>query len=771
MFTLKPRRSTEQANADVVQTAAPVAAPEPLPARIEAPARTEQVVEPAQSEIFSSRDSINAQDEEGQQQAKVGSTSTPHASEVTARPKATTSKVPPQVSNFWEAVQGAGGTVDAGTGRRADVESETVHRPVVKSGNAIKYRFIGEILRDEGLVTDANIADALAEQSETYERIGEIFLRRGLVTDEQIKAAIEKQKPLRTLENILRMLGLKVNHIRSALMRVEGREEPIQQVMRDTGYLSEEEVAIALAALNGMQYYRQDRMDTAKFAAMISRGVAIEKYAGYAPVAILDDETLCVALEHVDFRNDAHNHFEQWANKIYLIASGNTLHKIFCNHFSKTEEILLNAIRSAETTIRKKQETNDQGFIRRLIGTILRHGCYSGASDIHMKESPYIATLSMRYDGVLKDVAVYDRELHQRITTQLRTDGVTSNVVGEGAIDAMREGTVNFENDKASYEMFRDIFDRYGFRLQLGITVGDRKTAVIRIIDSQGATADLDNLGFDPVTREIIDSCIHSSDGMILLVGPTGSGKTTTLYAAMEEIDPEEHSIQTIENPVEGPHGKWQQFQVSNRQNMSEGKEMAAIFKGQMRNDPDVILVGEIRDEDVADTAVQAAKTGHIVFSTLHVTRASAVLTRLLGLKVSRQDVADTLKLVIAQRLVRKLCSSCSIDDDRDSTKKRFERPLKEYLADVKPRFKMARDGGCKECRYTGYRGRAMVYEAIEVNGKLRKLIERGASTSEIEETAIRAGGSMFELGMRYVANGLTSIEELLRSVSDTTEG
>jgi type II secretory ATPase GspE/PulE/Tfp pilus assembly ATPase PilB-like protein len=234
----------------------------------------------------------------------------------------------------------------------------------------------------------------------------------------------------------------------------------------------------------------------------------------------------------------------------------------------------------------------------------------------------------------------------------------------------------------------------------------------------------------------------------------------------MGEIDPVENSIQTSEKPVEGVHGQWKQYSPPDRSGSDEGKEMGLILKGMLRNDPDVILVGEIRDEGVAKTAIQGAKTGHLVFTTLHVDHAAQTPSRLAGLGVDPQDIASTLKLVIAQRLVRKVCTSCAVPDTRESTMKNLKAALDTYLKSIgAPKILRARDGGCPSCRGTGYRGRTMAYELLRVNRKIRGMIEAGTTTMKLEEAAIGKGKSMWHVGLRYVATGVTSMDELLRSV------
>lgn len=678
------------------------------------------------------------------------------------------------LTGFWQAVSDAGGTIpEQASALRASDTAASDRRDA--GGLATDaYMLMGDYLVATGIITKMQLEEALEQQSHSFERIGEVLVRLKLVVPADVEAALVWQQGRRTLEQLMKMFHLKTNHIRSVLHRVEKRQEPMQQVMRDTRYLSEDKVALALASLsNRYQYFASSRVDQCRFADLIADGIALDKYDGFVPVAKLDDGTLAIALDDIDRRNDAHNHFGSFPKKMYLLASGHTLQKIYCTYFSRTEEQLLSEIEKAEALIAKRDEANEAGgYMRKLIGLILRHASYSGASDIHFECSRVIGTLLMRYDGVRRDIAYFTPELHTRLTTMLKMDGLRGSNEGEGAASVMREGKITFDKDAEMQREFRDIFERYGYRLEIGEASNEKTTAVIRVIDSQGATSDIDNLGLDEYTRGIFDEAISAPDGLILLVGPTGSGKTTTLYAGLGEIDSEEISIQTIENPVEGEHGKWKQYQPNDAAGTAEGAQMGGVFKGTMRNDPDVILVGEIRDGDVADTAIQASKTGHLVFSTLHVNRAAGTPGRLIGLGVERQDIADTLRLIMAQRLVRQLCSACAEVDDRPETHAVIDGAMKRFLdaEGCVPKTQRARDGGCEQCRHTGYRGRKMVYEAMKFTKKIRKMIEDGASTSAIESAAIPNGRSMWDYGLRMLASGRTSAEEIKRVIPDWSE-
>jgi hypothetical protein len=218
---------------------------------------------------------------------------------------------------------------------------------------------------------------------------------------------------------------------------------------------------------------------------------------------------------------------------------------------------MLNAIVRAETIVREELRATTpvedaggekQGYMRELIGLILRHATYSGASDLHFQCSSYCGKLAMRYDGVLRDVAFYDPDLHNRICTMLTTDGVLGTPDGDVANTVMREGKVSFGRDTDTARKFADIMDLFGYRLQVGAAANGTKTAVIRVVDSQGATADLDNLDFDPESRAIIDAAISAPDGLIILVGPTGAARQPRSTPAWAKLIPSKTQFKPAKN-------------------------------------------------------------------------------------------------------------------------------------------------------------------------------------------------------------------------------
>ncbi|TFB10077.1 type II/IV secretion system protein, partial [Candidatus Marinimicrobia bacterium MT.SAG.2] len=284
---------------------------------------------------------------------------------------------------------------------------------------------------------------------------------------------------------------------------------------------------------------------------------------------------------------------------------------------------------------------------------------------------------------------------------------------------------------------------------------------VIRVLDSEGAKISLPGLGLTGDTLTKYRKLIKSPNGIVLVTGPTGSGKTTSLYASINEINREELNIITIEDPIEYQLPNINQGQV----NPKAGVTFSTALRSILRQDPDVIMVGEIRDLDTAALAIQAALTGHLVFSTVHTNDAAGAIARLINMGIEEFMVASTVRGVIAQRLVRKLCNECA---------KRY-RPTDDELKalGLKPSDDIIfrKPVGCMSCRKTGYQGRTGLYEILVPNQDIIKLILSGGSSIDIKNAAVKAGMSTLRMeGLEKVKKGLTSIEEILAITSSEVD-
>ena len=283
---------------------------------------------------------------------------------------------------------------------------------------------------------------------------------------------------------------------------------------------------------------------------------------------------------------------------------------------------------------------------------------------------------------------------------------------------------------------------------------------MLRLLRQKGTLLGMNELGMGDNEVASFKRILALPHGIILVTGPTGSGKTTTLYTALNEINDVENKIITIEDPIEYQMRGVNQIQVNEKAGLTFARGLRSI----LRHDPDVVLVGEIRDEETAQIAVQASLTGHLVFSTLHTNDAPGALSRLVDMHVEPYLVASSLEAVLAQRLVRVLCPACKTEDNSDiakTLKERLEYPASQVFY---------RGVGCPECRMTGFHGRQAIFEWMDINNEIVQLLLKNSSAGEIREAAIRNGmKSLSDDGWRLVRKGITTPEEVMRVTKDQT--
>ncbi|MFT4102229.1 MAG: type II secretion system ATPase GspE [Burkholderiaceae bacterium] len=373
-------------------------------------------------------------------------------------------------------------------------------------------------------------------------------------------------------------------------------------------------------------------------------------------------------------------------------------------------------------------ETEDDAPIIRMINALLTQASRDGASDIHIEPFETYSIVRFRVDGTLRDVVRPRRELHAALISRIKIlaqlDIAEKRLPQDGRI-ALRIGG-------------RPIDVRVST-----LPTGHGERAVLRLLDKEAGRLDLGKLGMSAQALVTFDSLIHQPHGIVLVTGPTGSGKTTTLYAAMGRIDATTTNVLTVEDPIEYDLDGIGQTQVNAKIDMTFAKALRSI----LRQDPDVIMIGEIRDLETAQIAVQASLTGHLVLATLHTNDAVSAVTRLIDMGIEPFLLASTLLGVVGQRLVRKLCQQCKQPD-----------PLSGGYRPV----------GCLACNKTGFHGRSGIYELFTVSDDVRTRIHRSAPESEIRETARREGmQTMREDGQRWVKSGVTSLDEVIRVTRD----
>ena len=373
-------------------------------------------------------------------------------------------------------------------------------------------------------------------------------------------------------------------------------------------------------------------------------------------------------------------------------------------------------------------EADDDAPIIRMINALLTQASRDGASDIHIEPFESTSLVRFRIDGTLRDVVRPRRELHAALISRIK---------------------IMAQLDIAEKRMPQDgrITLRIGGRpMDVRVSTlptGHGERAVLRLLDKEAGRLDLAKLGMSPGTLSSFDRLVHQPHGIVLVTGPTGSGKTTTLYAALGRLDSSTANILTVEDPIEYDLEGIGQTQVNARIDMSFAKALRSI----LRQDPDIVMIGEIRDLETAQIAVQASLTGHLVLATLHTNDAVSAVTRLVDMGIEPFLLSSSLLGVVAQRLVRKLCPQCRQPD---------------------PVTRAFRAVGCLACNRTGFQGRTGIYELFTIDDEIRALIHRGAPETEIRATALRGGMlSMRDDGRRWVEAGLTSADEVIRVTRD----
>lgn len=377
-----------------------------------------------------------------------------------------------------------------------------------------------------------------------------------------------------------------------------------------------------------------------------------------------------------------------------------------------------------------------------LVDLIIRQAFEEGASDIHIEPEEKMLRVRYRVDGVLHEASNAPKELESEMISRIKV--LSQMDIAENRVP--QDGRIKMTFDGKDVDMrVSSIPTVYGENL------------VIRLLKDSHQVPSLASLGMSDDMQKIFESMVHSSYGMILETGPTGSGKTTTLYAAINTINSVERNIITIEDPVEYKLPMIRQTQVNNKAGLS----FASALRSILRQDPDVIMVGEIRDRETAEIAIQAALTGHLVFSTLHTNSAATVMTRLTDMKIEPFLIASSVIGAVSQRLVRKICQNCKEEDKPDAVlMKTLQIPEGQELKSFKGR-------GCHQCRQSGYKGRIGIFEILRMTDSIRRKITAGCDFLEIEQEARKSGfRSMREDGLDKIAKGLTSLEEVAKAVS-----
>jgi type IV pilus assembly protein PilB len=569
-----------------------------------------------------------------------------------------------------------------------------------------RYKRLGDVLVSEGMITKEQLGEALKKQEDTGGKLGELLVDLGYIEEKQIAIALSKQ------------LGV------AYISKTSGKLKPVPdqnlEELIPHSFAIKNIVLPLSRSLNSITVVMADPLDL----------ILIDN---------IKKITSCEVNIVVSTRRDILEAIEQFYGKEKMFRSA-----IEASKEKEREDIGIKEISSEETdlSLDKMVAQAEEAPVVKLVDLIIRQAIEEDASDIHIE--PHHNELKLRYriDGVLYDMPSPSVALYLPIVSRIKI--LSRMDIAEKRLP--QDGGFMVKINKRLIDL----------RVSMLPTIYGEK-AVLRILDKSRVPLDLAKLGFLPEELELIRKGIKSSYGLILLTGPTGSGKSTTLYASLDEIKSDKTNIITAEDPVEYRIKGINQVQVK----PEIGLTFANALKSFLRQDPDIILVGETRDLETAEMTIRAALTGHLVFSTLHTNDAPSTINRLVDIGLPAYLVTASLKLIIAQRLVRKLCSDCK--EPYEISKNDLPKGI-ELNSQViyKPK-------GCDKCNSIGYKGRSVITEIILLDEEIRHLIHRGATPPEIMELAKKKGShSLLESGLKRVSEGITSLEEVLSVASAT---
>jgi general secretion pathway protein E len=423
----------------------------------------------------------------------------------------------------------------------------------------------------------------------------------------------------------------------------------------------------------------------------------------------------------------------------YIIAEPFQIEK----HLNKAEmgesiKGLISEIRKELTSSAAENPQESSGILK-LIEIILKTTILAGASDIHIEPTENNCVVRARIDGMLAETFIFDKDIYPPLASRMKLLSNMDIAEKRKPQDGRFSATI--------------LGREYDFRIST-LPILNGESIVIRILDKSKVMIKLEELGMHEDNFDKFNKAMHAPYGIIFVTGPTGSGKTTTLYAALNAIKNVQTKIITVEDPVEYQLNLTQQVQV----NLKTGLTFASALKSILRQDPDIIMIGEVRDQETLRIAVQAALTGHLVFSTLHTNDSVSAITRVMDMGIEPYLLSGSLVAIEAQRLVRKLCPYCK-------TKITLPKSTLEKIKDKLPEnYQFYKHNGCEKCAQTGYKGREMLSEILPVSETLSSMIANGESKKNLLEQAIKEGFTdMFTDGIMRAAKGITTLDEIIR--------
>ncbi len=564
-------------------------------------------------------------------------------------------------------------------------------------------------------------------------KLGELLLKAGLITQPQLDKALEEQ-------------------------RAHGGK--IGEILQRLGYVSEEDIIECLSHQFGVPSINLRHFEIdASVARLITEEMA-RKYnvvpivkTGQTLTVAMADPTNIFAIDEITFSTGfkvdpvvaSEQAISEAIEKLYGTSRELEIKKVIEDLAQVEEEALELLEEEEELDVSELAKESSEAPVVRLVNIILTDAIKRGASDIHIE--PYEKTFRVRYriDGVLQEVMSPPLRLKDAITSRVKI--LAKLDIAEKRLP--QDGRIKL---KAKVEGRTRELD---YRVSTVPTLFGEKV-VLRLLDKENLRLDMTKLGFEKGSLKKFEDAILKPYGMVLVTGPTGSGKTNTLYSAISRINTPEVNIMTAEDPVEFQLPGVNQVQMKE----SIGLNFAAALRAFLRQDPNIILVGEIRDFETAEIAIKAALTGHLVLSTLHTNDAPSTISRLMNMGIEPFLVATSVNVIAAQRLVRRICTNC---------KEQVEVPIQALLSvgfseAEAHSLKIFHGRGCDRCGGTGYKGRVGLFEVMEISEDIRELILSGATVVELRRKAIEEGMiTLRQSGLHKIREGITTIEEVVR--------
>lgn len=557
-------------------------------------------------------------------------------------------------------------------------------------------------------------------------RLGDCLVQKGLITEEQLNTALQEQKSK----------GMKLGETIVELGYV-GEDDIIDILCDQLGieYVDIRKIKIdeSVGKMLNEEFIRKNSLIPIGYDQLVPNVLRVAM-ADPMDIVAIDDISIITNLQ-VDPVLSTKSQINYQIDKMY----GATKAMAAAEQYKKEREKDKEKLNSEKEQDDRSKDVEDSPIVQ-LVRSILEQGVRRRASDIHIEPMEYEVRVRYRIDGALVKVMTYDIDFLSAISARIK-------IIGGMDISEKRkpqDGRIAMTVDRREYDV----------RVSILPTVNGEKT-VMRLTSKENLTRDKKNLGFSAEELEKFDRILKNPHGIILVTGPTGSGKSTTLYTALSELNTEDVNIITVEDPVEANMEGINQVHV----NEKAGLTFAASLRSILRQDPDIIMIGEIRDGETAGIAVKAAITGHLVVSTLHTNGTASTITRLADMGIEPYMIGDSLVGVIAQRLVRRLCPDCKRPVQASEEEKRLlgvtsDGPVMIYEPGTE----------CQTCGGVGYFGRIGVYEIMPVNNELRIKIAAGARADELKAQAVADGmHTLKDGGVRLCLEGVTSFKEALK--------